>query len=65
MLHFERLLWKQGVVHIAGVDEVGMGPLAGPVVAAAVVFPPETEIAEDAVDLIGEPFEHPEWIGGR
>lgn len=44
MLHFERLLWKQGVVHIAGVDEVGMGPLAGPVVAAAVVFPPNTEI---------------------
>lgn len=44
MLHFERLLWKAGVVHIAGVDEVGMGPLAGPVVAAAVVFPPNTEI---------------------
>jgi len=44
MLHFERLLWKQGVVHIAGVDEVGMGPLAGPVVAAAVIFPPNTEI---------------------
>jgi ribonuclease HII len=45
MLHFERVLWKAGVVHIAGVDEVGMGPLAGPVVAAAVVFPPDTEIA--------------------
>src|SRR5215475_11270989 len=44
MLHFERLLWKAGIVHIAGVDEVGMGPLAGPVVAAAVVFPPDTEI---------------------
>src|SRR6185295_16535403 len=44
MLHFERVLWKAGVVHIAGVDEVGMGPLAGPVVAAAVVFPPNTEI---------------------
>lgn len=44
MLHFERLLWKQGLVHVAGVDEVGIGPLAGPVVAAAVVFPPETEI---------------------
>jgi ribonuclease HII len=44
MLHFERLLWKQGIVHIAGVDEVGMGPLAGPVVAAAVIFPPDTEI---------------------
>src|SRR2546426_11623591 len=44
MLHFERLLWKAGVQHIAGVDEVGMGPLAGPVVAAAVVFPPGVEI---------------------
>ena len=40
MLHFERLLWKAGIQHIAGVDEVGVGPLAGPVVAAAVVFPP-------------------------
>src|SRR5262247_4888631 len=48
MLHFERLLWKAGIQHIAGVDEVGMGPLAGPVVAAAVVFPPDTEI--DGVD---------------
>ena len=45
MLHFERLLWKAGIQHIAGVDEVGMGPLAGPVVAAAVVFSPGTEIA--------------------
>jgi ribonuclease HII len=44
MLHFERLLWKAGIQHIAGVDEVGMGPLAGPVVAAAVVFPPGIEI---------------------
>jgi ribonuclease HII len=44
MLHFERLLWKAGIQNIAGVDEVGMGPLAGPVVAAAVVFPPGTEI---------------------
>jgi ribonuclease HII len=44
MLHFERLLWKAGIQHIAGVDEVGMGPLAGPVVAAAVVYPPGTEI---------------------
>ena len=48
MLHFERLLWKAGVVHIAGVDEVGMGPLAGPVVAAAVIFTPGTEI--DGID---------------
>ena len=48
MLHFERVLWKAGIVHIAGVDEVGVGPLAGPVVAAAVVFPPDTEI--DGID---------------
>ena len=48
MLHFERVLWKAGIIHIAGVDEVGIGPLAGPVVAAAVVFPPNTEF--DHVD---------------
>jgi ribonuclease HII len=45
MRYFELLLWKSGVQDIAGVDEVGMGPLAGPVVAAAVMFPPETNIA--------------------
>lgn len=32
-------LWKQGFSHVAGVDEAGCGPLAGPVVAAAVIFP--------------------------
>jgi ribonuclease HII len=45
MLNFERVLWKSGIRCIAGVDEVGVGPLAGPVVAAAVIFPPGTEIA--------------------
>jgi ribonuclease HII len=45
MMHFEHVLWKSGVSDIAGVDEVGVGPLAGPVVAAAVMFPPETAIA--------------------
>lgn len=45
MLNFERLLWKSGIRSIAGVDEVGVGPLAGPVVAAAVIFPPGTELA--------------------
>ena len=45
MLHFERVLWKAGITRIAGVDEVGIGPLAGPVVAAAVIFPPGTTIA--------------------
>ena len=46
--HLERLLWRIGIEHVAGVDEVGMGPLAGPVVAAAVVLPPETTIAKVA-----------------
>ncbi len=36
----ERELWDAGIGRIAGVDEAGMGPLAGPVVAAAVIFPP-------------------------
>ena len=38
-LLFERELWLQNLGHIAGVDEAGRGPLAGPVVAAAVVLP--------------------------
>ena len=44
MRYFESLLWKSGVCDIAGVDEVGVGPLAGPVVAAAVIFPPGADI---------------------
>ncbi len=43
-LHFERLLWRAGIAYVAGVDEVGMGPLAGPVVAAAVIFADGTAI---------------------
>lgn len=37
---FERPLWEGGLTRVAGVDEAGRGPLAGPVVAAAVVLPP-------------------------
>lgn len=44
MLNFERVLWRSGLQRVAGVDEAGTGPLAGPVVAAAVVFPPHTEL---------------------
>ena len=36
---FERPLWQQGISRIAGVDEAGRGPLAGPVVAAAAILP--------------------------
>ena len=45
MRHFERVLWRSGIRDIAGVDEAGVAPLAGPVVAAAVMFPPDTDIA--------------------
>lgn len=38
-LAFERELWLKGILCVAGVDEAGCGPLAGPVVAAAVQFP--------------------------
>lgn len=38
-LSFEKALWEQGATLVAGVDEAGRGPLAGPVVAAAVLFP--------------------------
>jgi ribonuclease HII len=44
MRHFEIVLWKSGIRDIAGVDEAGVAPLAGPVVAAAVMFAPDTEI---------------------
>lgn len=39
MLKFEKALWEQGFVHIAGVDEAGMGPCAGPVCAGAAILP--------------------------
>lgn len=40
-LMFEDVLWRRGVTYVAGIDEAGRGPLAGPVVAAAVIFPAE------------------------
>ncbi|MCE5211199.1 MAG: ribonuclease HII, partial [Deltaproteobacteria bacterium] len=38
---FEKIAREDGYQLIAGVDEAGRGPLAGPVVAAAVIFPPD------------------------
>lgn len=38
-LVIERDLWQNGIPYIAGIDEVGRGPLAGPVVSAAVILP--------------------------
>lgn len=39
MTEFERQLRKQGFSILAGIDEVGRGPLAGPVVTSAVILP--------------------------
>lgn len=39
MLAFERMAYESGYMRVAGIDEAGRGPLAGPVVAAAVVLP--------------------------
>ena len=36
----EAAYWSAGLLHVAGVDEAGRGPWAGPVVAAAVILPP-------------------------
>lgn len=44
LLRYETALWKSGLQHVAGVDEAGMSPLAGPVAAGAVVFAEGTRI---------------------
>ncbi len=43
-------MWAEGCRYVAGMDEVGRGPLAGPVVAAAVIFPPEQTPIDDLRD---------------
>jgi len=44
MFNYERQVWAMGYRIVAGLDEVGRGPLAGPVVAAAVVLPGELSL---------------------
>ena len=46
MLEFERKYWKLNFKHLAGIDEAGRGPLAGPVIASAVIFPKEIDLPE-------------------
>ena len=44
MKAYENALWDEGKLYVAGVDEVGRGPLAGPVVTAAVILPFDFDI---------------------
>ena len=44
-LSYEERFWSRGLSRVAGVDEVGRGPLAGPVVAAAVILEPGVAIS--------------------
>ncbi|MDD4212655.1 MAG: ribonuclease HII [Bacilli bacterium] len=46
LYQFERDLWSRGYQHIVGTDEVGRGPMAGPLVAAAVILPQSIQIPE-------------------
>lgn len=49
-LNFDREFLGEGVRYIAGVDEVGRGPLAGPVVAAAVILPLDESLLIEGVN---------------
>ena len=50
MSYYENQLREKGYRYIAGLDEAGRGPLAGPVVASAVILPPDTELVIPGVD---------------
>jgi ribonuclease HII len=49
----ERGFWERGLTPVAGIDEVGRGPLAGPVIAAAVIFEPDC-LPPEQLALIGD-----------
>ena len=49
-LKYERDLWNSGYRFLAGIDEVGRGAWAGPVVAAAVILPSDIKLPENLRD---------------
>ena len=46
MLQYEKKYWQSGKKYLAGIDEAGRGPLAGPVAAAAVILPRNVDLPE-------------------
>jgi ribonuclease HII len=50
---YETKIWGRGLSYIAGADEVGRGCFAGPVVAGAVIFPPNFKIKQSLFDVKG------------
>lgn len=65
VITLERRLWDDGLEYVAGVDEAGRGPLAGPVVAAAVVFPCGFKGVKGVNDSKTLPEETRELLAGR
>ena len=53
-LSLESGVHKRGIQFVAGVDEAGRGPLAGPVVAAAVILPPDLTGSEPWLQLLDD-----------
>lgn len=49
-LDFEKNLWEKGFQYVCGLDEVGRGCFAGPVVVGAVIFPPDVVLPEGVAD---------------
>ena len=50
--YYEKRIWRKGVIFLAGIDEVGRGSFAGPVVCGAVVFPKDTNRRKIPSDII-------------
>jgi ribonuclease HII len=46
-LHLEQALWERGIHLVGGIDEAGRGAWAGPVVAGAIILPPDSHIQSD------------------
>ena len=60
---YEAQAWRAGLARVAGVDEAGRGPLAGPVVAAAVILTPERRVKKLADSKLLTPERREELFG--